>query len=118
MALAKKGTRLITIGGQDYRWIVSPNDGFITLVVELADNPGQALMAYFNYLDLYEPAGPGRLRIVGQRCSIRPGVVRAVVESALDSGWRPTVSGKPPFRLDVNVTREIQEKIAETPRDS
>ena len=117
MALPKKGTRRIAIEGEHYRWIVSPNDGFITLVVELAESPGQCLTAFFNYLDLYEPAGPGRLKIVGQRCSIRPGVVRAVIEAALESGWRPKATGKRPYRLDVDATREIQERMtAKTPR--
>ena len=109
MALPKKGTRRIAVAGQRYRWIVSPNDGFMTLVVELADCPGQCLTAYFNYNDIYEPAGSGRLSIVGQRYSINPGLVRAVVESALVSGWLPSKSAAQPFRLDAVATREIQE---------
>jgi hypothetical protein len=32
MALARKGTRRITVEGATYRWVVAPNDGYIVLV--------------------------------------------------------------------------------------
>lgn len=113
MALAKKGTRRISVDGQAYRWVVSPDDGYMVLVVELAENPGQRLIACFDYQDIFEPAGPGRWRIVGQRISISPGVVRSVIEAALISGWRPSVPGLREFRLDPNVLGEIQTKATE-----
>jgi hypothetical protein len=35
-------------------------------LVELAEEPGQRLEAYFRYHDRYEPLGAGVKRIVGQ----------------------------------------------------
>ena len=99
MALAKKGTRLITIDGTGYRWVVSPDDGYMVLVAELARQPGQRLEVFFRYHDVYETVGPGALRIVGQRRSIGPRVARTVILAALARGWQPTVRGLEAYRI-------------------
>ena len=99
MGLAKRGTRRITVGGVAYRWVAAPDDGSIKLVAELADADGQRLEASFRYHDVCEPSGAGSLRVVGQRRSIRPGVVRAAIEAALSRGWQPGRAGRAAFRL-------------------
>jgi hypothetical protein len=101
MAMPKKGTRRIDVDGQAYRWLVSPNDGYIALVVESAEEPGQRLEAYFRYHDRYEPLGTGAERIVGQARSISPGTARAVIEAALRGGWQPSRRGLDVFRIAV-----------------
>lgn len=103
MALASKGTRRITVEGVGYRWVVAPDDGYMVLVVELADDRGQRLEAYFKYHDVLQPAEAGSSRIVGQLRSVSPGVVRAVVLSALGRGWQASRKGLPPFRLNAEV---------------
>jgi len=97
--LAKKGTRLITVDGVVYRWVVSPDDGYMVLVAEWADGPGQRLEVFLPYHDVYEAAGSGASRIVGQRRSISPGVVRAVMLSALGRGWKPSTCLTRAFRI-------------------
>jgi hypothetical protein len=99
MALARKGSRSITVEGAAYRWVVAPNDGYMLLVAEPANGLGQRLEAYFGYHDIYEPAEAEASRVVGQRRSIRPGVVRAVVQAALGRGWQPSKRGLPAFQL-------------------
>jgi hypothetical protein len=99
MALAKRGTRRIAVDGVTYRWVVSPDDGYMVLVAELADDPGQRLEVLFAYHDLYEPEGGSVLRIVGQRRAVSPGVVRAVILAALGRGWQPSRRGLPAFRV-------------------
>jgi hypothetical protein len=99
MGLAKGGSRQITVGGRAYRWVVSPDDGYMVLVAELAAAPGQRLEAFFRYSDVHEPDGTGGLRVVGQRRSVSPGVVRAVIEAALGGGWQPGRRGLAPFRV-------------------
>src|SRR5215470_14272702 len=99
MALAKRGTRSITVDNRAYRWVVAPDDGYMVLVVEDANTPGQRLEAFFGYQDVYEPAGEGALRVVGQRRSITPGVVQVVIQAALLGGWQPSSRGLPPFRM-------------------
>lgn len=51
MALAKKGSRRITVDGVLYRWVLSPDDGYMVLVTESADASGQRLEAFFRYHD-------------------------------------------------------------------
>ena len=36
MGLAKRGTRKITVSGAAFRWKISPDDGYMVLVVESA----------------------------------------------------------------------------------
>jgi hypothetical protein len=43
VGLAKRGTRLLVVEGVTYRWVVSPDDGYMVLVAELSDTPGQRL---------------------------------------------------------------------------
>jgi hypothetical protein len=71
----------------------------MVLVAEAADAPGQRLEAPFRYHDLYEPAGAGAHRIIGQRRSITPGVVQRVLLVALARGWQPSQRGLATFRL-------------------
>ena len=52
MALAKRGTRRITVDNRAYRWVVAPDDGYMVLVVEDANTPGQRLEAFFGYQDV------------------------------------------------------------------
>ena len=47
MALASKGTRRMAVDGVAYRWVVAPDDEYMVLVVERADDPGQRLEASF-----------------------------------------------------------------------
>jgi hypothetical protein len=49
MSLARKGSRSIAVGGQKFRWAVSPDSGYMVLVAELADEPGQRLEAQVRY---------------------------------------------------------------------
>lgn len=99
MAIPKKGSRCMTIDNITYRWILSPNDGYMVLYVELAEEPGQRLEAFFDYHDLYEPAESGAYRIVGQRRSVSPGVVHKVIHTALARGWQPSRRERQAFRV-------------------
>src|SRR4051794_31712580 len=99
MALASKGTRRITVDGVAYRWVVAPDDGYMVLVVERADDPGQRLESFFKYHDVLEPAEAGSYHVVGQLRSISPGVVRVILLAALGRGWQASRQGLPPFRI-------------------
>ncbi|MEM7627449.1 MAG: hypothetical protein AAF333_17775 [Planctomycetota bacterium] len=105
MALAKRSSRTISIDGLEYRWAVSPDSGYLCLVVERADRPGQRVEASFDYHDVVQPDGC----IAGQRRSVSPGVVRAVVLHALANGWRSEAPGLKPFRVDGEAVRPVDE---------
>ena len=96
MALAKRSSRTITIEGSDYRWAVSPGNGYMWLVVELGDQPGQRVEASFHYCDVVQADGG----ITRQRRSVSSSTVRAVVLHALANGWRPERGGLKPLRVD------------------
>ena len=100
MAMAKKGTRRITVDGTAYRWVASPNDGYIDFVAELADAPGWRMEASFRYHDVYDPRADGSWRIVGQRRTVGPAAARAVILAALARGWRPDTRNPRPFRVE------------------
>ena len=84
MALARKKTRLITVDGLQYRWIVSPKEPTVYdimemeawrtgfgIVVESAGSPGQRMVTWFEYC-----------------ATISPGLVRRAILHALSRGWR------------------------------
>lgn len=108
MALVKRSSRTITVDGSKYRWDLSPDSGCMWLIVELADKPGQRVEASFDYHDVMQSGGS----ITGQRHSVTPGVVRAVVLHALASGWHPNRGGLKPFCVDGEAVRR-----ATTPAD-
>lgn len=85
MALAKKGTRLMTVEGACYRWVVAPNDEpGLGIVVEAADSPGQRMVTW-----------------VDHGTTISPWLVREAILHALAHGWQPRARGpERVFRLE------------------
>ncbi len=90
MGLAKKGSRTIAVNGSTYRWVVSADSGFMTIVVELDLGQGQRMEASVSYRD--DDA-------TGQRARITPKVVQRAIDLALAEGWSPQQSGLSPFKL-------------------
>ena len=84
MGLARKGSRTIRVEGVAYRWVVSPDDGYMRIVVELRDGPGQRLSVQIGY-GLEPSAGAGR--------RITPALVRHVILAAPSRGWTPHENG-------------------------
>ncbi|MGW5608861.1 hypothetical protein ACWEWI_22680 [Streptomyces sp. NPDC003753] len=77
MALAKKGTRLITVDGCRYRWVVAPDDEpGLAIVVEDADAPGQRMVTWVQHGTV-----------------ITPRLVARAIRRALGSGWTPQQHG-------------------------
>ena len=85
MGLAKKGTRLLTVEGARYRWVVAPADEpGLGIVVEDAKSPGQRMVTWVEH---------------GQILS--PWVVREAILHALSQGWKPQARGPDlTFRLE------------------
>jgi hypothetical protein len=88
MGLARRGSRRITVDGTDYRWVLSPDSGYVVLVVELLENPGQRLEA------LSDMGWHDR-----EPLSVTPGLVARVIRLALQQNWQPAETGLPPFRI-------------------
>ena len=81
---------MIRVDDVSYRWTVSPDSGYMCIVVERESDPGQRLEARVGY---------GEHEAGGQETEITPVVVRRAIELALGEGWRPRDRGQPPFRL-------------------
>jgi hypothetical protein len=95
VTLARKGLRRISVDDRKYVWKVSVDSGYFTLVVELASGAGQRLEARTRHD-----------RKQGDKRSITPGGVAAVIRAALQEGWTPAAK-KPPHRMT-----SIDERIA------
>ena len=77
MSLAKKGTRRITVNGDEFRWRVAPNDEpGMAIVVESSTSAAQRAVTWV------EHGNP-----------ISPWLVRRAILNALEHGWRPHDKG-------------------------
>ena len=78
MAIAKKGTRLITVDGVEYRWVVQPDEKYrLGIVVEWANNPGQRMVTWVD---------PDNIASAW--------LVKEAIHYALGQGWQPQHTGK------------------------
>ncbi len=103
MALPKKRSRLITVENQSYRWMVSGNDGWIDLYLELDDEKGKQLMAKFDYHHKEIKMNNGVS--LKQQFAVTPDIVRQTIIYEKKNGWKPSEKGKP---LDLH---HIDDKI-------
>ncbi|MFG2751973.1 hypothetical protein [Streptomyces xanthophaeus] len=74
MAIAKKGTRVVVVDGERYRWVVAPND-----------EPGVAIVVLHEEVD-----GQRMVTWVEHGVVVAPGLVAgAIREALLHHGWTP-----------------------------
>ncbi|MEU7741741.1 hypothetical protein [Nonomuraea sp. NPDC049158] len=101
MAMPKKGSRLITVGGAAFRWRVRHKPTYrqgdtwspLTFTVERAEQPGNVLVVSLPC------ARPDNWQ--GERTiTIRPVLVAGCVQRALEQGWNSSQRGAP-FTLTV-----------------
>ena len=97
MAIPKKGSRLITVDGKRYRWIVIPDDEHnLRAVIELADAPKQRIVTHISPGDIVTPAE-----------------VERIIRAALAQGWSPTQPGK---QLAFTIVGNLAENISRVRR--
>lgn len=94
----KHKRRHITVNGRDYFWRVSPDDGFMALLVRANDRRGQWLWVKFSYDDEWESQGNGMSLSVSHRLIV-PKVVRLAILEGLRRGWDPDATKPPIFRF-------------------
>ena len=87
MALPKKDSRKINVDGHQYSWIASGNDGWIDLIICSSKGPGQKLLAQFDYHSFHVVMENSKL--LKQKLSITPFIVRQVIKYGIESGWTP-----------------------------
>ncbi len=96
MGLARKGSRTIHADGRDYRWVVSPDCGYMCLVIEHDSGNGQRLKARVSYGDESGAINPSSTA----HGPVTPMIVRRAIELAISDGWKPEQGGLPPFRIE------------------
>lgn len=102
MALARKGSRSIAVGGTRYRWRIRSRPTYsqglgwkpCTFAVEHANTPGAVLVVSTN-----QPHPSNWFGWESQ--PVLPKQVAQAIERALRDGWSPTTPGRP-FRLDLS----------------
>lgn len=73
MGIAKKGTRKIRVNGNNYRWVVSPDDEpGIGLVIEHYECPKQRFILYFPHGTVITPILVKRSVFYGLKCGWDP----------------------------------------------
>lgn len=108
MGMRKKGSRLITVDGVQYRFHVIANRGYrnnaLWVAIQRVDPTGQRLMTNFKLPILLEP------HEVWQ--AVTPAVVRQLIEGALARGWQPAVNGLGAFQLQsTDVVKELPDAV-------
>ncbi|HVE39428.1 MAG TPA: hypothetical protein VNM14_06030 [Planctomycetota bacterium] len=78
MGLPRKGSSRINVNGVDYRWAVSPDSGYMVVVVQQDSGKGSRL----------------EYTIENYELTITPAAVRAIILKALQDGWDPTSKAK------------------------
>jgi hypothetical protein len=102
MALAIKGSRLITVNGAVYRWRLRRRPSYnqecfdtpLTFAIELAGSRGSVLA-----VTVRDVGHPGSV-LAKSSLIVRPALVAAVIQAALGQGWQPAVASVP-FRFSV-----------------
>jgi hypothetical protein len=96
LAKAKKDYRRITVEGVVYQYTISPNDGFISLIVRDEGMPKQKLDVAFEYDDQRVNTGDD---IIPSQRLILPHIVRLAILEGLRQGWNPSLSRPGIFQL-------------------
>lgn len=87
MAMARKGSRVITVADQRFRWRLVPRDvSQALLVIEAADNPGGQFVLYGPHM--MEPGVRPPAEAV-----LTPARVAEIIQFALEQGWVPAQDG-------------------------
>ncbi len=103
MALPKKGSRTLVVGDDTYRWIgriiskkLKKKDYFDQgpdeLIIELAENPGEKIRAYFTQEKIYSEYKKVGKKL-GNYSTFPPYVVRKTIVFAIKQGWNPRSNG-------------------------
>jgi len=107
MALTVKGSRLITVDGAVYRWLMRRTPSYhqeclggpLTFAVELAGARGSVLA-----VTVPDAGRPDSLVLAARPgLIVRPALVAAVIRTALGRGWQPAAPG-PQFQLSLALT--------------
>ncbi|MEM6753842.1 MAG: hypothetical protein AAF630_12800 [Cyanobacteria bacterium P01_C01_bin.38] len=103
MGLPKKGTRRINVANINYRWNVSSDGSYLWLTIAREKDTGQRLIAGFSCLKSYVRDSNGNWCCIAQNRVINPSLVRSVILTGLEKGWKAVKPNTGVFNLFDNV---------------
>lgn len=117
MALPKKNSRLITVDGARYRWLVSVRQHVLNLTVEAEEEPGQTLQAFFEPHDQFKRKSDGEWSFHRQGRSLTPHDVSRIIRHGLANDWQPHAKGRKPIQFHTWDTDRVASSAIDTEDD-
>jgi len=102
MGLPKKGTRRITVADIKYRWYVSSDGSYLWLTIAREEDTEQRLIAGFRCLKSYMRDDNENWRCVAQNRIINSSLVRSIILTGLEKGWKSIKPNTGVFNLFEN----------------
>jgi hypothetical protein len=100
-----KGSRRIVVNDVEYRWRAKGDDGYITIAISPTNNIGPRIRGNLKYHETWIDCGNGIARSAGDQIVITPGIVRRIIEHAIEQhGYDPRAKGK---ELNLKVLDDI-----------
>ena len=94
VAIPNKNSRKIVVGNETYRWVISPNDGYIVFIAEQAEFEGRRVEVYMrsdiNELWVDSPSIQDLYLKI-----IKPKNAESIISQAIKKGWNPKEKGTP-----------------------
>lgn len=88
MTLSRKKSRLIVVDENQYRWVISPDSGYVVYVAEKEGFKGRKIEVYIDseintYWEKFPNVDTINMRI------IKPKDSELIIRQALQLGWKP-----------------------------
>lgn len=92
---SQKGSRRIVVGGVEYRWRATGDDGYITIGIWPTNNVGPFIKGNFRYHETWIDNGDGSWSSAGNQIVITNRIIRRIIERAIAvCDYDPQVRGK------------------------
>jgi hypothetical protein len=110
MALPRKGSRKIVVGGTTYRWTIRRKateaqkeeaDAHATVAVERVEGGASKLVIWTSH------AHPQNYFVINRK-AVKPSDVRSWIEKSIDLGWNPSGRGVTVARESVDGNLKLQ----------
>src|SRR3954453_7521913 len=90
---SQKGSRRIVVGGVEYRWRATGNDGYITIGIWPTNNVGPFIQGNLCYHETWIDNGDGSWSSAGNQVVITNRIIRRIIKHAIalygyDAHWR------------------------------
>jgi hypothetical protein len=104
---SQKGSRRIVVGGVEYRWRATGDDGYITIGIWPTNNVGPFIKGNLRYHETWIDNGDGSWSSAGNQIVITNRIIRRIIERAIAvCDYDPQERGK---ELNLKVLDDVVE---------